>query len=277
MAGTLYLVGTPIGNLEDLTPRAREILGRADLIAAEDTRRAGRLLARAGIAKRPMRSLFEGNERDRTEELVVRLEGGESVALISDAGMPTISDPGFRLVRACTERGIDVRVVPGPSAVTAALAVSGLPTDRFIFEGFLPRARGARAARIESFRAEPRTIVLFESPRRLRALLGELMETLGDRRVAVARELTKTHEEVLRGPISEVLPRLAEDPKGEVVVVVAGETTGATGDLNAGAEEAARLVGAGMRPREAARESARRHGLAANDVYRELLANPKNA
>src|ERR671914_1049218 len=189
MSGRLFLVGTPIGNLGDVTERAKQTLAAADLVAAEDTRRTGRLLSRFGI-KRPLVSLFEGNERRRTEELLIALRAGNDVALVTDAGMPGISDPGFGLVRACVNEGIDVRVVPGPSAVTAALAVSGLPSDRFVFEGFLPRKAGERRERLRLLAGEPRTIVVFESPLRVATLLRDLLAEAGDRRVAVARELT---------------------------------------------------------------------------------------
>src|SRR6266545_5216194 len=172
--GTLLVVGTPIGNLGDVTDRMREVLGVVDVVAAEDTRRTGSLLARLGVAAPRFVSLFEGNERDRTVELVGELRRGRSVALVSDAGMPAVSDPGFRLVRACAEAGIDVRVVPGPSAVLAALVVSGLPTDRFVFEGFLPRRGGERRARLKALAADPRTLVLFESPRRVAGTLEDL-------------------------------------------------------------------------------------------------------
>ena len=161
MAGRLYVVGTPIGNLGDISERAISTLRSVDLVAAEDTRRTGRLLSHLGIRTK-MRSLFEGNERERTPELLAELREGRQVALVSDAGMPGVSDPGYRLIRACADEGIDVRVVPGPSAVTAALVVSGLPVDRFVFEGFLPRKAGERGARLRAMANDPRTVVLFE-------------------------------------------------------------------------------------------------------------------
>ena len=270
VSGRLFLVGTPIGNLGDLTERARETLADADLVAAEDTRRTGKLLAHLGIEAR-MVSLFEGNERERTERLLEDLRGGARVALVSDAGMPSVSDPGFRLVRACAAEGIDVTVVPGPSAVTAALAVSGLPTDRWVFEGFLPRRAGERRARLRELAAEPRTVVLFESPRRLVATLREVLEELGDREVAVARELTKLHEEVLRGRVSEVLDALGDtEPKGEVVVVLEGAEPAAA-PLEELVAEARALVGGGMRKRDAATDVARRRGGSANAIYEELV------
>jgi 16S rRNA (cytidine1402-2'-O)-methyltransferase len=198
-----------------MTDRARETLRGVDLVAAEDTRRTGRLLATFGIQARTV-SLFEGNERSRTEVLLGALRDGEDVAIVSDAGMPAVSDPGFRLVRACVEEGIDVRVVPGPSAAIAALVVSGLQSDRWVFEGFLPRRAGERRARLRGLRHDERTVVLFESPHRLATLLRDVLVELGDRRAALARELTKLHEEVVRGRVTEILATLGDrEPKGE--------------------------------------------------------------
>lgn len=253
-----------------MTDRARETLAAVDLVAAEDTRRAGRLLERFGISARKV-SLFEGNERRRTQRLLEELRAGRDVAVVSDAGMPGLSDPGFPLVRACVDEGIDVRVVPGPSAALAALVVSGLPTDRFSFEGFLPRKAGERRARLQSIRDDPRTLTLFESPLRLGALLEEVLRVLGDRRVAVVRELTKRHEEVIRGRVSEVIPLLVERvPRGEVVVVIEGAREPRATPLEALVEETRALVAAGMRKREAASEVARRHGASANEIYRYM-------
>jgi len=272
VAGTLFLVGTPIGNLGDLGPRARDTLAAVDLVAAEDTRRSGRLLSKLGI-KAKLLSFFEGNERERTEELVDRLREGQDVAVITDGGMPGISDPGFRLVRACAEEGIDVRVVPGPSAAVAALVVSGLPTDRFVFEGFLPRREGDRLRRLESLAGDPRTVVLFESPLRVRTLLRDVLVALGDRRVAVCRELTKLHEEVLRGSASEVLARIADlELKGEVAVVIEGARDRSSTDVDGFVDETKELVAGGMRKRDAARAVAQRHGVSANALYHAVLA-----
>jgi 16S rRNA (cytidine1402-2'-O)-methyltransferase len=275
VSGTLFVVGTPIGNLGDMTERARETIRSVDLVAAEDTRRTGRLLARLGI-KRPLVSLFEGNERQRTASILAELRAGKDVALVSDAGMPSISDPGFLLVRACTEEGIDVRVVPGPSAVTAALVVSGLPVERFTFEGFLPRKAGERRERLRSLADDPRTLVLFESPRRLRTLLRDVVAELGDRRVAVARELTKLHEEVLRGRATEVLDRLGDaDPKGEIVLVVEGRRDEEAPGLDELVVEATRLVRGGMRKREAASAVAQERGGSANAIYEAITRSPR--
>jgi 16S rRNA (cytidine1402-2'-O)-methyltransferase len=271
MSGTLFVVGTPIGNLGDMTRRARETLGEVDLVAAEDTRRAGRLLQTFGIRARLV-SLHEANERERTEQLVTAIREGAKVAVISDGGMPGISDPGFRLVRACAAEGLDIRVVPGPSAAIAALAISGLPTDRFTFEGFLPRKEGERAKRLGSLAQDPRTIVCFESPLRVQILLRDVMALLGDRRVAMARELTKLHEEVVRGRVSEVLATIADhELKGEVVIVIEGAAPAATDDVGSFVDEAAALSQTGVRKRDAAHEVAERHGVSANALYRALL------
>jgi 16S rRNA (cytidine1402-2'-O)-methyltransferase len=269
--GTLFLVGTPIGNLGDMTDRARETLGAVDLVAAEDTRRTGTLLKRFGIRAR-MVSFHDANDRERTAEVLDALRAGRDVALVSDAGMPGVSDPGFRLVRACVEAGVDVRVVPGPSAVLSALVISGLSPDRFVYEGFLPRRAGERRRRLLELASEPRTIVLFESPRRLGAVLRDAAEALGDRRVAVARELTKLHEEVIRGTISEVRP-LVEDLKGEVVLVVEGRPNEPTMGLEDLVRQAQELVAGGARKREAAAAVARRHGASANEIYRALITS----
>jgi 16S rRNA (cytidine1402-2'-O)-methyltransferase len=270
MAGRLYVVGTPIGNLEDISERAIATLRSVDLIAAEDTRRTGRLLSHLGVKKK-LRSLFEGNERERTRELLDALREGAQVALVSDAGMPGVSDPGYRLVRACADEGIDVRVVPGPSAVTAALVVSGLPFERFVFEGFLPRKAGERRARLRAMANDPRTVVLFESPLRLATLLRDVLVELGDRRVAVCRELTKLHEEVVRGRAAEVIATLADsEPRGEVVVVMEGAQREET-DIEALVIEARQRVAAGLRKREAAAAVARERGGSANAIYDALI------
>jgi 16S rRNA (cytidine1402-2'-O)-methyltransferase len=271
VTGKLYLVGTPIGNLGDMSDRARATLASVKLVAAEDTRRSGKLLAHFGIEAKTA-SLFEGNEQRRTEELLDELRSGKDIAVVTDAGMPAFSDPGFRLVRACIEEGIDVRVVPGPSAAVSALVVSGLPTDRFVFEGFLPRRVGPRRARLRALAEDPRTVVLYESPNRVARLLREALEELGDRRVAVVRELTKLHEEVVRGRASEVLARFEErNPKGELVVVLEGAGEPQQPDVGQLVEEARALLADGMRKREAATEVARRRGGSANAIYQALL------
>jgi 16S rRNA (cytidine1402-2'-O)-methyltransferase len=272
VGGVLYLVGTPIGNLGDLSDRARETLSSVSLVAAEDTRRTGRLLRGLDI-RVPLVSMFEGNEGERAVELVERLQRGEDVAVVTDGGMPSISDPGYRIVQLSVERGIDVRVIPGPSAAIAALVVSGLPTDRFAFEGFLPRRGGDRARRLEALRHDPRTIVFFESPRRVHALLEEIVVAFGDRQVAVCRELTKLHEEVLRGRAGDILERIGgRELKGEVAVVVEGERRPDPVDHDTLLTEVRRLVEEGMRTRDAARAVAERHGASANELYRAAVA-----
>ena len=231
--GTLWVVATPIGNLEDLSPRALRILGEADLVVCEDTRHSGRLLAAFGIKAR-LASLHEHNEERETPGLVARLEAGESIALVSDAGTPLLSDPGFRLVRAAAAAGIVISPVPGPSAILAALCVAGLPTDRFAFEGFLPAKPAARRARLQALAAEPRTLVFFEAGNRVAALLADAAAALdAGRAVTVARELTKLHETLYRGDLAGLARQLADDPdagRGELVVVIAGAEPAAAGE-----------------------------------------------
>ena len=225
--GTLYLVGTPIGNVEDLSPRARKILGAVDLIAAEDTRHTRALLTRFDI-HRPLVSYHDHNKESRTPELVSRLLEGASVAIVSDAGSPGISDPAFSLVRAAVLADAPVVPIPGPSSALCALEVSGLPTDRFAFEGFLPRRSGRRRARIEELRGEPRTIIFFESPHRLKGAIRDLLGVLGDRPASVSRELTKKFEETRRGTLAALLTWVeSKPPRGEFVLVVSG--TGRSG------------------------------------------------
>jgi 16S rRNA (cytidine1402-2'-O)-methyltransferase len=227
--GVLYLVGTPIGNVEDLSPRAQRILGAVDVLAAEDTRHTAGLLDRFG-ARRPMVSYHDHNKDSRTPELIARLKEGASVAIVSDAGSPGISDPAFTLVRAAVAEGLFVVPVPGPSSALCALEVSGLPTDRFAFEGFLPRKQGKRRSRIEELRDDPRTLIFFESPHRLRASLQDLLESLGDRPASVSREITKKFEETRRGPLSALLAWVeASPPRGEFVLVVGGAVRDRTG------------------------------------------------
>jgi 16S rRNA (cytidine1402-2'-O)-methyltransferase len=220
--GVLYLVGTPIGNVEDLSPRAQRILAAVDVLAAEDTRHTAGLLDRFG-ARRAMVSYHDHNKDSRTPELIARLRGGASVAIVSDAGSPGISDPAFTLVRAAVAEGLSVVPVPGPSSALCALEVSGLPTDRFAFEGFLPRKQGKRRSRIEELREDPRTLIFFESPHRLRASLADLLATLGDRPASLSREITKKFEETRRGSLSALLAWIeATPPRGEFVLVVGG-------------------------------------------------------
>ena len=224
-AGRLYVVATPIGNLDNVTLRALRVLGEADVVAAEDTRHSRRLLARHGL-DRSLVALHEHNEAQQAPRLIQRLQQGESIALITDAGTPLLSDPGFRLVGLAAAAGIEVVAVPGPSAITAALSISGLPTDRFIFEGFLPSRRAARRERLAQLRTEPRSLVFFESSHRIADSLDDLTELFGaQREAAICREMTKQFETVLRGSLAGLRERLAADPdqrKGEFVLVVAG-------------------------------------------------------
>ena len=220
--GTLFLVATPIGNLEDVTHRALRTLGEVAAVAAEDTRRTRRLLAHYGVAA-PVVSLFEHNERQRIPRLLERLQAGESLAVVTDAGSPGIADPGYRLARAAIEAGVRVESVPGPSAVIAALQVSGLPTDRFTFAGFLPVKPGPRRRLLEELAERRETVVVFEAPHRIEKTLADLEQVWGERQVALARELTKTFEQVVRGSAAEVRARLtAEQRRGEMVLVLSG-------------------------------------------------------
>ena len=232
-AGRLDVIATPIGNIGDLSSRAREALGAADLVLAEDTRRTATLLAACGIS-RPLLSLHDHNEAERCESLLVRMRAGEVLALVSDAGTPLLSDPGFVLVRAAAAAGIEVRAIAGPSAITAALAVAGLPTDRFVFEGFLPAAAGERRIALGRLAQEPRTVVLFEAPHRLAATLVELAAAFGPQRAAVvARELTKRYESVYRGTLESLAQRALADAdmiRGEITLVIAGSPAAAAGD-----------------------------------------------
>ena len=274
--GVLVLAGTPIGDVADAPPALGRELATADVVAAEDTRRLRRLASSLGayIGGRVV-SYFEANETARTAELVDALKGGARVLLVSDAGMPSISDPGYRLVDAAIAAGIRVTVVPGPSAVLAAIAISGLPVDRFCFEGFLPRRPGERARRLTELAAERRTLVLFESRRRLAATLAAMRDAFGEhRQAAVCRELTKTHEEVRRGPLAELASWAADgEVLGEITLVVAGAPGAASART---AEEAAAVVAqreaAGVDRKEAIAAVARETGLSKRDVYAAVVA-----
>ncbi len=223
MPGTLYIVSTPIGNLNDITFRAVEVLKQVDLIACEDTRRTKILLEKFGLAKNLI-SYYNYNERQRAEEIIRELKSGKNVALVSDSGTPGISDPGFVLIKRAIEENITVIPIPGPSAFVCALVGSGLPMDEFVFMGFLPHKKG-RKTKLKKLSEEERTIILYESPHRLIKTLNEILEIFGDREIAVAKELTKIHEEFFRGKISEVLKKLTPDKiKGEFVIVISGKT-----------------------------------------------------
>jgi 16S rRNA (cytidine1402-2'-O)-methyltransferase len=270
MAGRLTVCPTPIGNVEDISRRAERALSEADLVACEDTRRAGRLYERLEIARPRLVSYHDQNETERARQLVAQIERGARVVLISDAGTPLISDPGYRLVRACIDRALEVEVLPGPSAVTTALVASGLPADRWRFEGFLPR----RAGELERVLGSPETVVAFESPRRLPASLTALAALAPDRPAAVCRELTKLHEEVARGTLAELARQFRDDVKGEIVVVIAPASGAAAGgggtDVAFAVDALRRLVQSGARPRAAASVVAALTGTRANDLYRGL-------
>jgi 16S rRNA (cytidine1402-2'-O)-methyltransferase len=282
LMGTLYVVGTPIGNLEDVTLRALRILREVNVIACEDTRRTRVMLGRHGIST-PLVSYHEHNERRRAAELVGRLTNGEDVALVSDAGMPTVSDPGFHLVRQALDAGMPVVAVPGPSAVTAALSVSGLPSDRFLFLGFLPRTRAARRRALEEVAALPATLVLFEAPHRIAETLADVLAVLGPRRVSLVREATKVHEEVRRGRADELAAALAgARPRGEITLVVEGSVgrgagrhsgviprTQTAGEGTGGPDaHLRRLLSGGLSRRDAARSLSEAYGIPRREAYR---------
>lgn len=272
MPGTLYLVATPIGNLRDTTFRAVDILSNVDLIACEDTRHTGRLLREFDI-ETPMLSYHEHNEADRAQHIAKRLAEGKNVAIVSDAGSPAIADPGYRAVNAAVELGVSVVPVPGASALVAGLSVSGLPTDTALFLGFLPSKRGERLRKLKEFSEVAATLVFFEAPHRLQASLGDCIEILGDRRGSVSRELTKIHEETVRGRLSEILASFSEaEPKGEFVVVIDREAP-----AEVGAEENAdlanlydALVREGIDPKKALRQIAKQAGIPRDEAYRKI-------
>lgn len=268
----IILAGTPIGNLKDASTRLIEALDSATVIAAEDTRVAQRLLAGLGVVNRPrLIALHDHNERGKAAELV-ELARERDLLVLSDAGMPTVSDPGFHLVQAAADAGVTVTVIPGPSAVLTALAVSGLPTDRFTFEGFLPRKSGDRLGALRALATERRTMVFFESPNRLAASLADMAAALGaDRRVVVCRELTKLYEEVTRGTASELAEWAAEGVRGEICIVAAGAPARDADPADALTQVLA-LVADGMRLKDAAAEVAEATGLGKRDLYQAALA-----
>ncbi|MEX0620656.1 MAG: 16S rRNA (cytidine(1402)-2'-O)-methyltransferase [Solirubrobacterales bacterium] len=268
MPGCLTVCPTPIGNMDDVSKRVREALVGADYIACEDTRRTGRLLELMEISPRPrLVSNHEGNEASRATELVKRIERGDRIALVSDAGMPAISDPGYRLIRACIDRGLEIVVLPGPSVVPVALVASGLPSNRWRFEGFLPK----RAGEMERVLNSVETVVAFESPRRISKTLAALAAIAPEREAAVCREMTKLHEEVSRGTLSELALRYKGEVKGEIVLVIGpAESAGHGQDTAFAVEALKRLVQSGARPRAAATVVATLTGTRANDLYKAL-------
>ena len=271
MPGRLYIVATPIGNLEDITYRAVRVLGEADLIACEDTRQTRKLLDHYGIQK-PAISYHEHNELERAPELAARMLAGATIALVSDAGMPLVSDPGYRLVRAALENGIEVVPLPGPSAILAALSASGLPTDAFHFAGFLPSKAAQRLKLLESLHDEAATLVFFEAPHRIDEALEAIAQALGNRPVVVARELTKVHEEFLRGTAAEIRAALAarEAVKGEITILV-GKAMGPEPDARPVEEAVEELMRQGVPRMDAIKQVARKRGLPKRDVYERLL------
>ncbi len=274
MPGRLVLAGTPIGDVADASPALLRAVSSADIIAAEDTRRFHSLCRRLDLdVGARVVSYFEGNESGRTSELVAELTSGRTVVLVTDAGMPSVSDPGYKLVVAAIEAGITVTAVAGPSAVLTALAVSGLPVDRFCFEGFLPRKPGPRATRLAELRSEPRTMVFFEAPHRLGDTLAAMAFAFGaDRAAVVCRELTKTYEEIKRGPVGELAQWASGEVLGEITVVVAGAEPAEPMSLAEAGAEVRRLVGVGAKRSEAVATVTAATGLKRQDVYGASLA-----
>jgi len=272
MAGTLYVVATPIGNLEDISLRALRLLKEVDLIAAEDTRHTRILLNEYGIHT-PLTSYHEHNEKAKAHQLVQRLEGGENIALVSDAGTPAISDPGYRLVVEAIRNGIRVMPIPGAAAFTAVLSAGGLPTDRFVFEGFLPAKKQERGERLRMLRSETRTLVFYEAPHRLRETLDDLAELLGNRVIVLARELSKVHEEFLRGPLNEVSQQISQrEIKGEITLLVGGSQGESEVSQKQIAEEIRQLKGDGMRVKEIAEILGEKYGWSKKEIYRLAVA-----
>ena len=274
MSGRLVLVGTPIGNLGDLSPRALEALGQAGVVACEDTRRTGRLLSHFGIASPTYIVVNEHTEGDAAERVIGHVQRGDVVVLVSDAGMPGVSDPGEFLVSRAIEAGVTVEVVPGPSAVLHALVASGLTTSRFVFEGFLPRKGSGRALRLREVSEEHRTVVLFEAPHRLEKTLNDLADVCGgERRIVLARELTKLHEEIWRGTVSSAIERCAEvDPRGEYVLVLEGAPPAAEATEEEIREAVELALGRGLSKKDAAAEVAELFAVARNRVYEIAIA-----
>ena len=272
--GLLVLAGTPIGDVGDASPALVRALTEADVIAAEDTRRLRSLLDRLGVqTSARVVSYFDGNEVARTPELVAALLDGATVVVATDAGMPSVSDPGYRVVVAAVEAGVRVTAVHGPSAVLTALAVSGLPVDRFCFEGFLPRKAGERSRRLTELSREPRTMVFFEAPHRTAEMLTAAAEVLGaDRRGVVCRELTKTYEEVVRGGLGELASWATEGVRGEVTIVIAGATADPVGELAAAVTQVQALVADGVRLKQAVADVATETGVRKNALYDAVLA-----
>lgn len=274
MSGILYVVGTPIGNLGDLSPRAVETLNKVDFIAAEDTRVTLKLLNHFEI-KKPMISYFEHNKRERGDIICTRIENGESCAIVTDAGMPCISDPGEELVKQCAERGIQTVVVPGPSAVISALAVSGLTTGRFTFEGFLSTSKKSRSEHLGQLKSEKRTMIFYEAPHKLSATLNDLYKTFGDRKISIVREITKIHEEVIRTTLSKAVENYGDGSlKGEIVLVLEGDTEEPESEdftLEDAVKIAKGLIEEGNSVSESAKQAAKATGFKKNEIYKNLF------
>lgn len=274
MKGKLFVVGTPIGNLGDFSERAKKVLGEVDFIAAEDTRVTVKLLNKFEI-KTPMLSYHEHNKEFKNQEIVNRIISGENAALVSDAGMPAISDPGEQLVRICLENGITVESVPGPSALVTALAISGMPSGRFCFEGFLSVNRQSRSQHLEELKGEARTMIFYEAPHKLRATLKDMLNAFGDRKIALVRELTKLHETTEITTLSVAVEKFCEtSPKGEYVLIVAGVDKSKSPSeftLQQAVEIARRFVGEGMSPATAAKQAAVDTGHRKNEIYKMLV------
>lgn len=272
--GTLYVVGTPIGNMDDVTVRQLETLKAVDFIAAEDTRVTLKLLNRYDI-KKPLVSYHGHSTESTAESIAARIQGGDDCAVVTDAGMPCISDPGEVLVRLCAQRGIDVKVVPGPSAVVSALAISGLDTSRFAFEGFLSVNKKQRYDRLESIKNETRTLIFYEAPHKLLNTLQDFLKYFGNRKISLCRELTKIHEEVLRMTVSQALEYYSEkNPKGEYVLVIEGaapETLSQNFTIEAAADLAAEYLENGMKLSEACRKAAKETGFQKSQIYSLMI------
>ena len=276
MSGVLYVVGTPIGNLGDISPRALEVLDSVDFIAAEDTRVTLKLLNHFEI-KKPMISYFEHNKRERGDIICDRIESGENCAIVTDAGMPCISDPGEELVRQCAERGIKTIVVPGPSAVISALAVSGLATGRFTFEGFLSTNKKSRSDHLEQLRDEKRTMIFYEAPHKAAAALADMYKVFSDRKISIVREITKIHEEVIRTTLAEASQKYSDGSlRGELVFVVEGAQENSRADdftLEQAAQLARQLINEGGSVSDSAKQAAKITGFRKNEIYKLLIGD----
>ena len=271
MVGTLYVVATPIGNLEDITLRALRVLKEVDVIAAEDTRHTQILLSHYGI-RTPLTSYHEHNEKTKARQLMSRLERGEQIALVSDAGTPAISDPGYRLAVEAIRGGIPVIPIPGASALTAVLSAGGLPTDRFVFDGFLPAKKQERRARLRALSSETRTLVIYEAPHRLTETLNDLVEILGDRETVLAREVSKVHEEFLRGRLTEVAKQIAgREIKGELTLLIGGSRGQSEVSQEQIEEEIRKLKDDGLRVKEIAEILGEKYGYPKKEIYRLAL------